>query len=100
SNAHLLRAMRAGAAALRDGRILNVYPEGHRSFDGQLNAFKNGAAILATELNVPIVPVALDGTYRIWPRRSSRIRLAKVKISFGEPIEPYKMTPVGKVEQR
>jgi long-chain acyl-CoA synthetase len=98
SNAHLLRAMRAGAAALRDKRILNVYPEGHRSFDGQLNAFKKGAAILATELKVPIVPVALDGTYLIWPRMSSRIRLAKVKISFGEPIEPYKMTLDEKAE--
>ncbi len=86
---HLLRAMRAGAIALREGKILNVYPEGRRSFDGQLGTFKKGAAILATEMNVPIVPVALDGTYRIWPRGSSRIRFAKVKIRFGEPVIPY-----------
>jgi len=86
-DAHLRRAMRAGAVALREGRILNIYPEGQRSFDGQLQEFKKGAAILATELNVPIVPVALDGTYRIWPRNAWRIRLAKVKISFGEPID-------------
>lgn len=88
---HLLRAMRVGAAALREGRILNVYPEGRRSFDGQLGIFKKGAAILATELNVPIVPMAIDGTYRIWPRGSLRIRLAKVKISFGQPIEACKV---------
>jgi len=43
-------------------------------------------------LNVPIVPVALDGTYRIWPRGSSRIRLAQIKISFGEPIEICNLT--------
>lgn len=89
---HLLRAMRAGATALREGKVLNVYPEGRRSFDGRLGVFKKGAAILATELNVPIVPVALDGTYRIWPRGSSRIRLAKVTISFGQPIEVRQMT--------
>ncbi len=83
----LLRAMRAGAAGLRAGKILNIYPEGQRSFDGQLQEFKKGAAILATELNIPIVPVALDGAYRIWPRKSWRVRLAKVKISFGEPID-------------
>jgi len=83
---HLRRAMRAGAAALREGRILNIYPEGHRSFDGQVRELKKGAAILATELNVPIVPVALDGTYRIWPRKSRRIRLSRVKVRFGEPI--------------
>jgi long-chain acyl-CoA synthetase len=90
-DAHLLHAMRAGAMALREGKILNVYPEGYRSFDGQLGIFKKGAAILATELNVPIVPVALDGTYRIWPRGSSRIRLAKVTIRFGQPIETCKV---------
>lgn len=82
----LLRAMRAGAAGLRAGKILNIYPEGQRSFDGQLHEFKKGAAILATELELPIVPVALEGTYRIWPRKSWRLRLAKVKITFGEPI--------------
>jgi len=89
----LLRAMRAGAAGLRAGKILNIYPEGQRSFHGQLQEFKKGAAILATELNVPIVPVAIDGADRIWPRKSWRFRLAKVKISFGEPIEPRKVAP-------
>ena len=88
----LLRAMRAGAAGLRAKKILNIYPEGQRSFDGQLHEFKKGAAILATELNVPIVPVALDGTYRIWPRKSWRFRLAKVKITFGAPIYPSEVT--------
>ena len=49
------------AAGLRAGKILNIYPEGQRSFDGQLYEFRKGAAILATELDLPIVPVALDG---------------------------------------
>lgn len=89
----LLRAIRAGAAGLRAGKILNIYPEGQRSFDGQLQEFKKGAAILATELNVPIVPVALDGTYRIWPRKSWRLRLAKVRISFGEPLNARTTAP-------
>jgi long-chain acyl-CoA synthetase len=83
----LLRAMHAGAAGLRAGKILNIYPEGQRSFDGELQELKKGAAILATELKLPIVPVALDGTYRIWPRKSWRLRLAKIKISFGKPID-------------
>ena len=89
----LLRAMRAGAAGLRAGKILSIYPEGQRSFDGQLHEFKKGAAILATELKLPIVPVALDGTYRIWPRKSWRFRLAKVRVSFGEPIDARAIAP-------
>jgi len=83
----LLHAMRAGAAGLRAGKVLNIYPEGQRSLGGQLNEFKKGAAILATELKLRIVPVALDGPYLIWPRKSWRVRLAKVKITFGEPID-------------
>jgi long-chain acyl-CoA synthetase len=87
TDVNLVRAMRAGAAGLRAGKILNIYPEGQRSFDGHLQEFKKGAAILATELNVPIVPVALDGVYRILPRKSWRFRLAKVRINFGEPLD-------------
>lgn len=90
---HLVRAMRAGAAGLRAGKILNIYPEGQRSFDGVLHQFKKGAAILATELDLPIVPVALEGTYRIWPRESWRPRLPKVKISFGKPIYAQSIAP-------
>jgi long-chain acyl-CoA synthetase len=90
---NLMSAMRAGAAGLQAGKILNIYPEGERSFDGLLHTFKKGAAILASELNLPIVPVALDGVYKVWPRKSRRIRLAKVRIRFGEPIRPRKAVP-------
>lgn len=88
ANVNLLRAMRAGAAGLRAGKILNIYPEGHRTYDGQLHDFKLGAAILATELNLPIVPVAIDGAWRVLPRDSNRLRLAKVRITFGKPVYP------------
>ena len=81
----LMRAMKAGAIGLKNGKVLNIYPEGERGFDGELHAFKKGAAILATELDLPIVPVALDGLHRVWPRKSWRIRPAKVKITIGKP---------------
>jgi 1-acyl-sn-glycerol-3-phosphate acyltransferase len=83
--AQLLRAIKAGAIGLKHGKILHIYPEGERAFDGHLHQFKKGAAILATELDVPIVPVALDGMHKVWARRSRRIRPAKVKIRIGEP---------------
>mgnify|MGYP001484361000 CR=1 FL=1 len=81
----LMRAMKAGAIGLKHGKILNIYPEGERGFDGELHTFKKGAAILATELDLPIVPVAIDGLYKVWARKSWRIRPAKVKIAFGKP---------------
>ena len=79
----LMKAMKAGAIGLKRGRILNIYPEGERAYDGQLHQFKKGAAILATELELPILPVAIDGLYKVWARRTLKIRPAKVKISIG-----------------
>jgi len=88
ADTQLIRAMKAGAIGLKNGKILNIYPEGERAFDGELHPFKKGAAILAKELNLPIIPVAIDGLHEVWARRSNRIRLAKVKIWFGKPIFP------------
>ena len=84
-DAELMRAMKAGAIGLKHGKVLNIYPEGERAFDGELHGFKKGAAILASELDLPIVPVAMDGLYKVWPRNSWRIRPSKVKITIGKP---------------
>jgi long-chain acyl-CoA synthetase len=67
-DANLVPAMQAGAFGLRNGKVLTLYPEGERSIDGLPKPFKKGAAILAHHLNVPIVPVALEGFYEAWPR--------------------------------
>ncbi len=80
----LMKAMKAGAIGLRNGKVLNIYPEGERAYDGELHDFKKGAAILATELDLPILPVAIDGLQNVWARNSWRIRPAKVKIRFGK----------------
>ena len=93
----LMRAMKAGAIGLQHGKILNIYPEGERAFDGDLHEFKKGAAILATELDLPIVPVALDGLYKVWARRSWKIRPAKVKVRIGEPFHPRDVLSVAGV---
>ncbi|MGI8787189.1 MAG: AMP-binding protein [Pyrinomonadaceae bacterium] len=84
----LLKAMKAGAVGLKHGKILNIFPEGARAFDGETHEFKKGAAILATELDLPIIPVALDGFYKVWARSSSKINFSKVKVRFGKPFYP------------
>jgi long-chain acyl-CoA synthetase len=82
----LLKAIKASAIGLKHGKVLIIFPEGERAFDGNLHEFKKGAAILANELNLPIVPVALDGLYKVWGRSSGKLNLSKVKVRFGEPI--------------
>lgn len=86
--ANLIPAMRAGAFGLRRGRILVLYPEGERSIDGKPKVFKKGAAILSIHLQVPIVPVAIEGSYQAWPRSRPFQKFAPLKMVFGDPISP------------
>jgi long-chain acyl-CoA synthetase len=88
-DANLIPAMRAGAYGLRRGRVLMLFPEGERSIDGPPKVFKKGAAILSAHLRVPIVPVAIEGAYEVWPRGKKFFQaLHPVKIAFGDPIYP------------
>jgi long-chain acyl-CoA synthetase len=90
-DANLVNAMRAGAAGLRLDKVLILFPEGERSIDGDPKKFRKGAAILASHLDVPIVPVALDGAFDLWPRGRSfnwraLLRRHPITIRFGPPI--------------
>jgi long-chain acyl-CoA synthetase len=88
-DANLVPAMRAGAFGLRHGRILVLYPEGERSMDGTPRVFKKGAAILSIHMQVPIVPVAIEGFYEAWPRSKKFVqKLARLRMVIGEPIPP------------
>ena len=92
-DANLVRAMQAGAFGLRHGRILVLFPEGERSPDGTVRRFKKGAAILSTQLGVPVVPVAIHGVHEVWPRarrfQFERLRPwgpACSRMRFGQPL--------------
>ena len=87
-DANLIPAMRAGAFGLRQGRPLILYPEGERSIDGTPKVFKKGAAILSIHLQVPLVPVAIEGFYQAWPRNKPFQGFTPLKIVFGDPILP------------
>jgi long-chain acyl-CoA synthetase len=87
-DANLVPAMRAGAFGLRHGMGLILYPEGERSIDGTPKTFKKGAAILSIHLQVPIVPVAIDGAYESWPRGKPFQKFAPIRMKIGLPMLP------------
>ena len=75
---------------LAGGWSVVVFPEGTRSPDGFPGRFKLGAAWLAVQHRVPVIPVGLRGTYAAMPRGSSwpvRGR-PRVSVRYGEPIMP------------
>ncbi len=84
----LYSAMQMSAFVLRQGKVLCVFPEGGRSRDGGIKEFKKGVGIISRELNIPLIPVAIRGTYEMLPPGRRLPRPAKVSVSFGKPIYP------------
>ncbi|MCU0223981.1 MAG: AMP-binding protein [Acidobacteria bacterium] len=85
----ILQSLQKVAAALRRGNNVVIFPEGTRSAGGQLGSFKESYAILARELNVPVVPVVIDGTHRVLPVGGWFPRLLRrVRVTYLEPVTP------------
>lgn len=73
--------------AVRERVSVVFFAEGTRSDDGILRPFKKGAAIMALEAQVPLVPVAVAGTHRILPKGTVAIRPRPAALVIGRPIE-------------
>jgi 1-acyl-sn-glycerol-3-phosphate acyltransferase len=71
---------------LNSGKLLGIYPEGTRSPDGRLYRGRTGIVRIALEANVPIIPVALKGTFDIQPPGTLIPKIKRVTITFGEPM--------------
>jgi 1-acyl-sn-glycerol-3-phosphate acyltransferase len=80
-------AVNTAISILKSGQLLGIYPEGTRSPDGKLYRGRTGMARIAIEAGVPVIPVAMIGTYDIQPIGQVLPRIKRVGIAFGEPID-------------
>jgi 1-acyl-sn-glycerol-3-phosphate acyltransferase len=87
-----VRSLSRAAARVRGGTSLIVYPEGTRSTDGKIHAFKKGPFVLALEAQVPIVPVAVEGSYRVLRKRDVHVHPGAIRIRIGAPIPTQGLT--------
>lgn len=77
---------RAGRRMREEGLSLVLFPEGTRSADGELGRFLRGSFWLALETGAPLVPVAIDGGYRAYPRGSKRVTPGRITVCLAAPI--------------
>jgi 1-acyl-sn-glycerol-3-phosphate acyltransferase len=84
SVAGLNRAIRV----LKSGMPLFIFPEGGRTKDGQVQPFMRGPAYISIRARVPLVPIALIGTYELLPIHTHHFRPRPVKLVIGKPIDP------------
>ncbi|MCP3980508.1 MAG: AMP-binding protein [bacterium] len=87
-NLNMERSLQAAAEGLRRGMVLVIFPEGGRSLpDQDVLPFRRGPAILARQLDVPLVPVGIWGAHRLWGR-GTRPRRHPVAVAIGSPVDP------------
>ena len=82
-----IAAVRAAEEVIGQGISMTIFVEGKRSLDGKLLPFKKGPFYLATECNVPVVPVTVLGTHSIMPKHRFAIRPGTATVIFHDPIE-------------
>ncbi len=68
------------------GYSVLIYPEGKRTETGEINRFQPGAAMIAARLDVPVIPVRLDGLDRILHQRWKFPQRGRARIAFGKPM--------------
>ena len=81
---------------LKDGISLTVFPEGARSFTGHMGIFRKGAFALADELQLPVVPLTINGSFDILPRTKGFINLINwhpLSLTIHQPIYPIGQGP-------
>jgi 1-acyl-sn-glycerol-3-phosphate acyltransferase len=81
-----VQSMRKAAERIKNGASVLIFPEGTRSIDGHLQAFKRGGFKLALKSGCDIVPVVVKGSLRIMPKGSFTIRKGSFVLSIGNPI--------------
>jgi 1-acyl-sn-glycerol-3-phosphate acyltransferase len=80
-------AVRETIRRLQEGHIINIYPEGRRTPDGNLQALQKGVALIIKRANVPVVPAAIIGAFDAWPIHRRLPRSAPVRIRFAAPLD-------------
>lgn len=93
NRARAFEAYDQAAQTIRSGISPIVFPEGTRSLTGELLPFKNAPFGLAIAAQVPVVPVYVDGTYRILPKGGFRLHPMPIRVRIGEPIPTAGLTP-------
>jgi 1-acyl-sn-glycerol-3-phosphate acyltransferase len=91
-----VEAFRLAKRILDEGQILFVFPEGTRSPDGTLQLARDGVAVLAMRTGAPIVPVAIAGSSRVWPKGQKLPHPGgHVTIRVGRPFRLADVLPPG-----
>lgn len=72
---------------LQAGHVLNIFPEGQRTPDGQIGPLLGGVALIIRRARVPVVPAVISGSFEAWPIHRSWFRPFPIHVEFGPPLD-------------
>ena len=81
------------AEVVKLGKKVLIFPEGTRTISGELGTFKKTYALISSEFNIPIVPIAISGAYYGDPTDRFRIKRTKIVVEFLPAIDPSGLNP-------
>lgn len=87
-----LRIINEGVAIIEQGFSMTIFPEGKRSWSSVMDPLKPGSFKLATKAGVPIVPITIDGTYRMFEDNGCITRGQSASVTIHPPIETAGLT--------
>lgn len=90
-------SIRKAESRLKNGMSVVIFPEGTRTSDGRMGRFKRGAFMISQELNLPILPVTIDGNYDVMSRHAWHVTWHPVHMTIHQPV--MTRTDVGVTEQ-
>lgn len=86
SRESITRAILESKENLKQGISMAIFPEGTRSYNGKMGEFKRGAFMLASQLERPIVPITINGSYEVFNRNATMISYHPLELIIHEPI--------------
>ena len=86
SKSGILQTIEEAKGKLRHGVSTVVFPEGSRTEDGKMHAFKKGAFQMALDLHLPIVPLRIDGSFKVLKKDSLLLSPEKMTLTIHKPI--------------
>src|SRR5437764_15328949 len=80
-------ALKATIRLLKAGQGVLIFPEGARTLDGELGPPLPGLGLIIAKTLAPVVPIRIFGAHKALPRGRKRLRLARITIVVGQPIQ-------------
>jgi len=80
-------AMRETIERLKEGNLLNIFPEGSRSDDGHQGEIQAGAALVIRRAQVPVVPCIIVGSYQSWPKGQKLPHPSRLRVIYGPAMQ-------------